>query len=84
MANPPSSDTTLADFGANEWLVEEKREHFDQDPGSVDPAWRRYFEGQDEQGGNGAAGATGSGGYAAPSGDTSAPSGVTAPGKTLA
>ncbi|MGD8199586.1 multifunctional oxoglutarate decarboxylase/oxoglutarate dehydrogenase thiamine pyrophosphate-binding subunit/dihydrolipoyllysine-residue succinyltransferase subunit [Ornithinimicrobium sp. W1679] len=49
MANPPSSDTTLADFGANEWLVEEKREQFDQDPGSVDPAWRRYFEGTDDR-----------------------------------
>jgi len=43
VANPPSSDTTT-DFGANEWLVEEMREQFDQDPGSVDPAWRRYFE----------------------------------------
>ncbi|WP_130011877.1 multifunctional oxoglutarate decarboxylase/oxoglutarate dehydrogenase thiamine pyrophosphate-binding subunit/dihydrolipoyllysine-residue succinyltransferase subunit [Serinicoccus sediminis] len=43
MANPPSSDTTT-DFGANEWLVEEMREQFDQDPGSVDPSWRRYFE----------------------------------------
>lgn len=44
MANPPS-DNILADFGANEWLVEEMRERFDQDPGSVDPAWRSYFEG---------------------------------------
>ena len=60
MANPPSSDTTLADFGANEWLAEEMREQFDEDPGSVDPAWRRYFEGS----GNGSDGASG----AAPSG----------------
>ena len=45
MANPPSSDKTLEDFGANEWLVEEMRERFDQDPGSVDPSWRSYFEG---------------------------------------
>ncbi|GGK59959.1 multifunctional oxoglutarate decarboxylase/oxoglutarate dehydrogenase thiamine pyrophosphate-binding subunit/dihydrolipoyllysine-residue succinyltransferase subunit [Ornithinimicrobium pekingense] len=44
MANPPS-DNSLADFGANEWLVEEMRERFDQDPGSVDPSWRSYFEG---------------------------------------
>ena len=44
MANPPS-DNILADFGANEWLVEEMRERFDQDPGSVDPAWPSYFEG---------------------------------------
>ncbi|WP_122260982.1 multifunctional oxoglutarate decarboxylase/oxoglutarate dehydrogenase thiamine pyrophosphate-binding subunit/dihydrolipoyllysine-residue succinyltransferase subunit [Ornithinimicrobium cerasi] len=45
MANPPSDDKTLADFGANEWLVEEMRERFDEDPGSVEPAWRTYFEG---------------------------------------
>nr|WP_238348521.1 multifunctional oxoglutarate decarboxylase/oxoglutarate dehydrogenase thiamine pyrophosphate-binding subunit/dihydrolipoyllysine-residue succinyltransferase subunit [Ornithinimicrobium pratense] len=44
MANPPSSDKILADFGANEWLVEEMRERFDQDPGSVGPEWRNYFE----------------------------------------
>ena len=45
MANPPNSDSTLADFGANEWLAEEMRERFDEDPGSVEPAWRTYFEG---------------------------------------
>ena len=44
MANPPSSDKTLSDFGANEWLVEEMREQFDNDPGSVGPEWRRHFE----------------------------------------
>ncbi|WP_298748855.1 multifunctional oxoglutarate decarboxylase/oxoglutarate dehydrogenase thiamine pyrophosphate-binding subunit/dihydrolipoyllysine-residue succinyltransferase subunit [uncultured Serinicoccus sp.] len=53
MANPPSSDTTT-DFGANEWLVEEMREQFDQDPGSVEPSWRRYFEkGETGPGSNG-------------------------------
>ncbi|MFK5633253.1 MULTISPECIES: multifunctional oxoglutarate decarboxylase/oxoglutarate dehydrogenase thiamine pyrophosphate-binding subunit/dihydrolipoyllysine-residue succinyltransferase subunit [unclassified Ornithinimicrobium] len=45
MANPPNSDSTLADFGANEWLAEEMKERFDEDPGSVEPAWRTYFEG---------------------------------------
>ncbi|MFX0538078.1 multifunctional oxoglutarate decarboxylase/oxoglutarate dehydrogenase thiamine pyrophosphate-binding subunit/dihydrolipoyllysine-residue succinyltransferase subunit [Ornithinimicrobium sp. Y1847] len=45
MANPPSTEKTLADFGANEWLVEEMRERFDEDPGSVAPAWRDYFDG---------------------------------------
>lgn len=46
MANPPSSRKTLADldFGANEWLVEEMRERFDEDPGSVGPEWRQYFQ----------------------------------------
>ncbi|WP_249666099.1 multifunctional oxoglutarate decarboxylase/oxoglutarate dehydrogenase thiamine pyrophosphate-binding subunit/dihydrolipoyllysine-residue succinyltransferase subunit [Nocardioides faecalis] len=31
------------DFGANEWLVEEMKEQFEADPGSVDPAWAAYF-----------------------------------------
>ncbi|MGO0574896.1 multifunctional oxoglutarate decarboxylase/oxoglutarate dehydrogenase thiamine pyrophosphate-binding subunit/dihydrolipoyllysine-residue succinyltransferase subunit [Ornithinimicrobium panacihumi] len=44
MANPTNSDKSIADFGANEWLVEEMRDRFEQDPGSVEPAWRDYFE----------------------------------------
>jgi 2-oxoglutarate dehydrogenase E1 component len=51
VAHPPSSDKTLSDFGANEWLVEEMRERFDDDPGSVGPEWRRHFE---DDGANGA------------------------------
>lgn len=31
------------DFGANDWLIEEMREQFQRDPGSVDPAWATYF-----------------------------------------
>ncbi|GAA3665947.1 multifunctional oxoglutarate decarboxylase/oxoglutarate dehydrogenase thiamine pyrophosphate-binding subunit/dihydrolipoyllysine-residue succinyltransferase subunit [Nocardioides ginsengisoli] len=34
-----------ADFGANEWLVEEMKERFEADPGSVDPAWAAFFRG---------------------------------------
>ncbi|WP_238154343.1 multifunctional oxoglutarate decarboxylase/oxoglutarate dehydrogenase thiamine pyrophosphate-binding subunit/dihydrolipoyllysine-residue succinyltransferase subunit [Ornithinimicrobium sufpigmenti] len=55
MANPPSSDKILADFGANEWLVEEMRERFDQDPGSVGPEWRSYFENGQPSNGTGGA-----------------------------
>ena len=33
-----------ADFGANEWLVEEMREQYATDPGSVDPTWAAYFK----------------------------------------
>ncbi len=33
-----------ADLGANEWLVEEMRDQYDADPGSVGPEWKRYFE----------------------------------------
>ncbi|WKN47350.1 multifunctional oxoglutarate decarboxylase/oxoglutarate dehydrogenase thiamine pyrophosphate-binding subunit/dihydrolipoyllysine-residue succinyltransferase subunit [Nocardioides sp. Arc9.136] len=45
-----------ADFGANEWLVEEMHEQYKRDPGSVDPMWVKYFT-SDEAGagaGNGA------------------------------
>jgi 2-oxoglutarate decarboxylase len=39
-----SSAQPSADLGANEWLVEEMRERYDADPGSVGPEWARYFE----------------------------------------
>src|SRR3954454_20218639 len=32
-----------ADFGANEWLVEELYQRYLADPGSVDRAWWRFF-----------------------------------------
>ncbi|NYD41224.1 multifunctional oxoglutarate decarboxylase/oxoglutarate dehydrogenase thiamine pyrophosphate-binding subunit/dihydrolipoyllysine-residue succinyltransferase subunit [Nocardioides panaciterrulae] len=48
-----SPDQPTADFGANEWLVEEMYDQFQKDPGSLDPAWKRYFETH----GNGSAGA---------------------------
>ncbi|WP_240769437.1 2-oxoglutarate dehydrogenase E1 subunit family protein, partial [Nocardioides sp.] len=44
-----------ADFGANEWLVEEMKERFESDPSSVDPAWVAYFKGEGGSGGNGMA-----------------------------
>ncbi|WP_256829374.1 multifunctional oxoglutarate decarboxylase/oxoglutarate dehydrogenase thiamine pyrophosphate-binding subunit/dihydrolipoyllysine-residue succinyltransferase subunit [Ornithinimicrobium faecis] len=48
MANhSPSSDNPLADFGANEWLVEDMRERYTADPQSVDVAWREFFAGSD-------------------------------------
>ena len=49
-----SPDQPTADFGANEWLVEEMYDQFQKDPGSLDPAWRKYFETH----GNGTAGGT--------------------------
>ncbi|MCB8955673.1 MAG: multifunctional oxoglutarate decarboxylase/oxoglutarate dehydrogenase thiamine pyrophosphate-binding subunit/dihydrolipoyllysine-residue succinyltransferase subunit [Nocardioides sp.] len=33
-----------ADFGANEWLVEEMYDQYQRDPGSVDPTWVKYFQ----------------------------------------
>ncbi|WP_082550477.1 MULTISPECIES: multifunctional oxoglutarate decarboxylase/oxoglutarate dehydrogenase thiamine pyrophosphate-binding subunit/dihydrolipoyllysine-residue succinyltransferase subunit [Nocardioides] len=32
-----------SDLGANEWLVEEMKEQYDKDPGSVGPEWVAYF-----------------------------------------
>src|ERR1035438_5162186 len=32
-----------ADFGANEWLVEELYQRYQADPGSVDRAWWSFF-----------------------------------------
>ncbi|MGB0099561.1 MAG: multifunctional oxoglutarate decarboxylase/oxoglutarate dehydrogenase thiamine pyrophosphate-binding subunit/dihydrolipoyllysine-residue succinyltransferase subunit, partial [Nocardioides sp.] len=38
------SDLPSADFGANEWLVEEMHDQFKRDPDSVDPSWKAYFQ----------------------------------------
>jgi 2-oxoglutarate decarboxylase len=38
------SDLPAADFGANEWLVEEMYDQYQRDPGSVDPTWVKYFQ----------------------------------------
>ncbi|MBO3084787.1 multifunctional oxoglutarate decarboxylase/oxoglutarate dehydrogenase thiamine pyrophosphate-binding subunit/dihydrolipoyllysine-residue succinyltransferase subunit [Cellulomonas fengjieae] len=42
MADP---DSTRAVFGANEWLVDELFEQYQEDKNSVDPAWWDFFEG---------------------------------------
>jgi len=34
-----------SDLGANEWLVDEMREQYTADPGSVTPEWAAYFSG---------------------------------------
>ncbi len=39
--NPP--DNPLADFGPNEWLVEDMYQRYLADPASVDPAWHDFF-----------------------------------------
>lgn len=48
------SEVSTADFGANEWLVEEMYDQYQRDPGSVDPSWVKYFQAN----GKGANGAT--------------------------
>src|SRR5690606_12010376 len=46
-------DPVAADFGTNEWLIEELFEQYQKDPDLVDPAWWDFFK--DYQPGNGAA-----------------------------
>ncbi|WP_374694119.1 2-oxoglutarate dehydrogenase E1 subunit family protein [Cellulomonas fimi] len=45
MTQKAEPDSTRADFGANEWLVDELYEQFKQDRNAVDPAWWDFFEG---------------------------------------
>lgn len=49
-------DSIRADFGANEWLVDELYEQYLQDKSSVDPAWWEFFEGYKPGEGNGVPG----------------------------
>jgi 2-oxoglutarate decarboxylase len=44
VATEPSDTNPLAAFGANDWLVDELHEKYQQDPNSVDPAWRDFFK----------------------------------------
>src|SRR5215469_5497583 len=39
----PSAAPGNADFGANEWLVDELYQRYLDDPGSVDKAWWSFF-----------------------------------------
>jgi multifunctional 2-oxoglutarate metabolism enzyme len=39
------SDLDVSELGPNMWLLDELFRRFQEDPGSVDPAWREFFEG---------------------------------------
>jgi 2-oxoglutarate decarboxylase len=43
----------MPDFGANEWLVDEMRERYLEDPDSVDEAWRELFADSEKTRGSG-------------------------------
>jgi 2-oxoglutarate dehydrogenase E1 component len=45
VAQKADAASLSAEFGANEWLVDELYEQYQQDPSSVDPAWWEFFEG---------------------------------------
>ncbi|WP_175582679.1 multifunctional oxoglutarate decarboxylase/oxoglutarate dehydrogenase thiamine pyrophosphate-binding subunit/dihydrolipoyllysine-residue succinyltransferase subunit [Nocardioides guangzhouensis] len=49
-----SQNNPLADFGANDWLVEEMYDKYTKDPASVGPEWTAYFQAN----GSGANGST--------------------------
>ena len=38
------SSAAEADFGANDWLLEEMYEQYTADPSSVDETWAEYFK----------------------------------------
>ena len=44
-----TEDSPMAAFGANEWLVDEMYEKYQQDPNSVDKVWWDFF-GKDQRG----------------------------------
>ena len=52
MASTPEGDEAT-DFGANDWLLESKREDYDADPESVEPSWVKYFEAHGSNSSNG-------------------------------
>ncbi len=43
-ASPQNTDDPMAEFGANEWLVDEMYDRYRQDPSSVDQAWIEFFQ----------------------------------------
>src|SRR5580693_7162403 len=53
-AEAPDPGLSQADFGANEWLVEELYQRYLADPGSVDRAWWSFFADYQPALGNGA------------------------------
>ena len=87
MAQKADPASVRADFGANEWLVDELYEQYRQDPANVDPAWWEFFqdyqpltpEAQAQQArtanGEGAAAAASQTSTTAPPGTTTAPAG---------
>ena len=41
------TDTT--DVGSNDWLIEDMRERYLEDPDSVSESWKAFFEGSDQE-----------------------------------
>ncbi|MGH3738735.1 MAG: 2-oxoglutarate dehydrogenase E1 subunit family protein, partial [Micromonosporaceae bacterium] len=41
--NPKTNPDVLAEFGPNEWIVEDMYQRYLTDPATVDPAWHDFF-----------------------------------------
>ncbi|MGH3731014.1 MAG: multifunctional oxoglutarate decarboxylase/oxoglutarate dehydrogenase thiamine pyrophosphate-binding subunit/dihydrolipoyllysine-residue succinyltransferase subunit, partial [Micromonosporaceae bacterium] len=69
----------LAEFGPNEWIVEDMYQRYLTDPSSVDPAWHDFFADYKPTAGDGRSGKTtsaaSSAGTAAPAATPAAPAG---------
>ncbi|HEX2418293.1 MAG TPA: multifunctional oxoglutarate decarboxylase/oxoglutarate dehydrogenase thiamine pyrophosphate-binding subunit/dihydrolipoyllysine-residue succinyltransferase subunit [Micromonosporaceae bacterium] len=73
--NLKSNSDVLAEFGPNEWIVEDMYQKYLSDPSSVDPAWHDFFADYRPSAGDGRTGPS-----AAPAGQTGTPSvGVPSP-----
>ena len=60
MSAQPPGNNPLADFGANEWLVDELYQQYLRDKNSVDQAWWDFFaDYHPNDGGNGSGKANG-------------------------
>ncbi|MPZ52770.1 MAG: multifunctional oxoglutarate decarboxylase/oxoglutarate dehydrogenase thiamine pyrophosphate-binding subunit/dihydrolipoyllysine-residue succinyltransferase subunit [Acidimicrobiia bacterium] len=49
MANKSESDTDETQFGTNDWLVQDMRRRWQDDPESVSETWRTYFDSNGER-----------------------------------
>ena len=77
MASESSSTDPLAEFGANQWLVDELYEQYLEDKHNVDEAWWNFFAGYSPEGAARKPGAgTGAGKQAAPGSGNSRPAGT--------
>ncbi|HET6561242.1 MAG TPA: multifunctional oxoglutarate decarboxylase/oxoglutarate dehydrogenase thiamine pyrophosphate-binding subunit/dihydrolipoyllysine-residue succinyltransferase subunit [Marmoricola sp.] len=47
---PSTRPNPMADFGANEWLVDEMYQRYQEDPNSVDRAWWEFFKARGRDG----------------------------------
>jgi 2-oxoglutarate decarboxylase len=77
-ATAPEHGANQADFGANEWLVEELYQRYLADPGSVDRAWWSFFADYQPSQGSPPGGSAGAAAAPAPPAAAAGPGGAAA------